>query len=627
VHRDLKPDNVLIAKDGRVALSDFGIARAVQSGAQVMTSGMPMGTPAYMAPEQVEGGQVDARTDVYALGAMLYEMMTRERPWQGETVYAVAAARLTKPPPNPRALRPGLPSAVAEVVVRSMARKPEDRYARADDVARALDAALAGYEASRPLTPARIDRIEPEAKTVAVLPFRNLGKPDDDYLADGLTDDLIDALSMTRGLRVRARGAVMKYKGVDRDPRDTGRELDVQVVADGSVRKVGSQLRVSARLVSVADGFQLWAKRFDAPEQDFLAVGDEAANAIAQALTLERAAPARDAPTDPVAIDLYLRARHAFHQAWVGDIRVAIDLFEQALARAPDDPTILAGYALAQLRKFANDLAGTDESGEIGRNAAERALALAPHLGEPRVALANLALNLGDAVGAAIKTREALKVAPGTPDVHDLRGRMLVEAGAVDEGIISLRTAIAIEPHGGRAFTDLVRTFALLGHWEQVNATFETWKTSNENPNFYWFLGARLALWRRDEAWAARVLETVQAREFPLKSAVTEFCTLVRTRVISPSLESMAVDWGAMRSRAVRRPMFFQQLSAEVMSFVGRTDEALAGIEAADRLGLIDITWMDRCPLLEPLRTEARFVAVRPRVAERGRAVVEAMRG
>jgi serine/threonine-protein kinase len=362
VHRDLKPDNVLVGKDGRLVITDFGIARALREGDDVVkTNGRPIGTPAYMAPEQVQGGDVDARADLYALGAMLYELLTGERAWPGDSVFAVAAARLVQPPPDPRQKNPGLPDDVAAVVLRCMAKDPDQRFASAEEVARALDAALAAATSVPVGLPRQRASARPPAETtknVAVLPFRNQGPAEDEYIADGLTDDLIDALSMTRGLRVQARGAVMRFKAGDRDPREIGRQLDVQVVVDGSVRKSGGKLRVNARLVSVADGFQLWAKRFDRPEAEFLAVGDEAANAIAEALTLVRDLPAREAPTDPLAIDLYLRARHAYHAGWAMNVDVAVRLFEEALARAPDDPQILAGYALALMRRSASTRAG-----------------------------------------------------------------------------------------------------------------------------------------------------------------------------------------------------------------------------------------------------------------------------
>src|SRR5262249_15177699 len=154
---------------------------------------------------------------------------------------------------------------------------------------------------------------------------------------------------------VRSRGAVMRFKGVDRDPRDTGRDLDVQVVADGSVRCHGDVLRVSVRLVSVADGFQLWAKRFERPRDELLRRGDEAAPARAAALTFSLAAPSRATPTDPVALDLYLRARHEYHKAWQDAINRSIPLFEDALSRAPRDPQIMTGLAMALCRRFAFD--------------------------------------------------------------------------------------------------------------------------------------------------------------------------------------------------------------------------------------------------------------------------------
>ena len=632
IHRDLKPDNVLLANDGRVAISDFGIARAAHdASAAVKTSGMTIGTPAYMAPEQVEGGPIDARTDIYALGAMLYELCTRERPWQGETVYAIAAARLVRPPPDPRALRPSIPQSAAEIVMRCMARAPADRYQNVGELMRAVEAAVADDMGAAPRSAVPIarsqERVEAVAKTIGVLPFRNTGKPEDDYLAEGLTDDLIDALSMASGLRVRARGAVMRFKGVDRDAREIGRELDVQVVVDGSVRKVGTQLRVNARLVSVADGFQLWARRFDRPESEFLSVGDEAANAIAEALTVERGAPKRDAPRDPAALDLYLRARHEYHKGWVPDVERAIGLFEQALARAPDDPTILSGYALAELRKFANDLAGTDESGDRGRRAAERALATAPHMGEARVALANYALSMGHAVEAARATREALHVAPGSADVHDLRGRLLVELGELEEGIVSLRTATTLEPLNGRAKSDMARAFALLGNWPVVDAMLASWVVETDAANFFWFMSARLALWRRDAEWAQRIRDGLRSLDFPLKDSVMEFCALIVDGRISHALTNMAESWGKMSSRAVRRPLFFRQLTAEVFAFTGRNDEALGMIESADAIGLIDLAWIDHCPLLDPLRASPRYVAVRARVADRARAVLTALRG
>lgn len=259
IHRDLKPDNVLLDRGGRVVVTDFGIARAVAPGADRTATGL-VGTPAYMAPEQVEEGvEIDARADLYALGAMLYELVVGEPAWQGSSVLGIAVARLLRPPLDPRVKRPDLPTAFAELILRCMARRPEDRPASADEVAGAL-AGLTLPAADRALTmlpEAPVDLRGAFAKRVAVLPFRNAGAPEHEYLADGLTEELIDLLSVSPGLRVRSRGVVMRFKGIDRDPRDLGRELDVQVVVEGSVRRAAGTARISARAISVADGFQL----------------------------------------------------------------------------------------------------------------------------------------------------------------------------------------------------------------------------------------------------------------------------------------------------------------------------------------------------------------------------------
>jgi serine/threonine-protein kinase len=612
-------------------LTDFGIARALFDAGRAATMGLALGTPAYMAPEQVEGAaDLDERADVYALGAMLYECVTGERAWSGESIWALAAARLMQPPPDPRVKRPDLPTQAAELVLRCMARRREDRFASAAEVAAALATMTLPAPRARPsvppIAPAPIDA---DAKTVAVLPFQNLGAPGDDYVADGLSDDLLDALSMTPGLRVLARGAVAKYRGETRDARNVGRELRVQVVVDGSVRRSGDTLRIAARVVSVADGFQLWAKRFDRPEKDVLATSDEAANAIAEALTVQRSAPARPAPSDPRALDLYLRARHAFRRGWRENTAEAIALFEQALALAPDDPTILAGYARAQFRRFLFDTeaSGALEAEEKGRAAAERALVLAPRLGEAHAALSNVKWMMGDFLGSARDLREALRIAPSSPDVAELYGRMLLEAGYPERAVAILGAAAALEPSVDLSSGDLLRGRAFIGDWSAYEASVEREPKNEAQTNLHFFLMARLASWRRDRAGAAALRRHVERRDFPLRSEVLGMLEMVETGTLPAGTEATLLQWGRLVGRAKRRPMFLRQIAAEMLAFVGRDDGALHMTVEADALGLIDVTWMDRCPLFASMRSSPEFVAVRDRVATRAREAMDVLEG
>ncbi len=634
VHRDLKPDNVLLGRDGRIVITDFGIARALSADpGRAVTMGLALGTPAYMAPEQVEGAQdLDARADLYALGAMLFECLTGERPWIGDSIWAVAAARLMHPPPDPRAKVPDLPPSAAELVMKCMARKREDRFATAAQVAGGLASltlpvARSGTRQSAP--PAPQVPLEPDAKGIAVLPFRNLGPADDAYLAEGVSDDLTDALSMTAGLKVLARGAVARFRGDDRDLRAIGRELGVQVVVEGSVRRAATMLRVSARVVSVADGFQLWAKRFDRPEKDLLSISDDVANAVAEALTVRRKAPARESPTDGRAVDLYLRARHTFNRGWREDNAEAIRLYEEALAIAPNDPTILAGYARAQLRRFSFDTeaAGADDAERKARQFAESALSLAPHLGEARAALANLRWILGDHVGCARDLREAVRITPSSSEINELYGRMLLEAGDPARAVQCLSAAVSIEPSIDLAQGDLLRARALMGDWSAYEAALEEVVPLTVQSNMRFFLLARLSMWRRDPSVAEKLKNQMKGRELSLQREVAGMVQILETGRLPPDTIAVIDSWGRIAGRSRRRPMFFRQLAAEVHAFVGEHEKTLQALKDGDAFGLIDITWADRCPLFDPYRDDPVFRSARDHIAARAQDVLDVLEG
>ncbi len=655
VHRDLKPDNILIEaraaqrseprisggvggrgvdsapgpsrRSGelyeRVAITDFGIARA-EEGSGAQRTMIPVGTPAYMAPEQVEAApDIDARADIYALGAMLYEMLTGQLPWQGDSVYAVAAMRLMQPPPDPRKLRPDLPDAVAQLVMRCMARRPEDRPASAAEVASRLASvtlpaaeSLAGVSQPARAAPAEAAATDPGHKTVAVLPFRNAGPPEDEYLVDGLTDDLIDALSMTPGLRVRPRGVVMAMKGTSRDPREMGRELDVQVVVDGTVRTMGDALRVSARVLSVADGFQLWARRFEGTRSEVFRIGDEATQAIAGALTVRRPAE-RAVLTDPVAVDLYLRGRHEYFKFWAEATDRAAHLLEQAYQKAPDDPLIMAGYAAALARQFG--LVSTPERHALARQVAERAVAAAPNLGEPHSALGVLLMHEGDSAGSAREVRQAMLHAPTLADAFDQAARMASETGPLEAALELTRRAIQLEPRLTHLrYNCQLRAFALRGEWDEVEKLTAIVPVDSDEANLYWVSRVRTATWRRDPAVAARILHEMEgAPPFSFSGMVQGFCNAISSRTLPPAVRQIFVQRTKDPGATARTRAFFHQLLAEMLGYLEDTDAALQTVEGAVNEGLFDVVWMDMCPILDGVRTRPRFAELRATVAER----------
>ncbi|MGZ3449323.1 MAG: protein kinase domain-containing protein [Polyangiales bacterium] len=620
VHRDLKPDNVLLETGGRVVITDFGIARGEMPGSASMTSGGVVGTPAYMAPEQIGSAlAIDARADIYAFGLILFEMLTGRRAWPGNSAFAVASARLVEPPPDPRVYRQGLSPSIAAVVLRCLARDREERFPSCAELDRALASVDASNEAAPVVRNASLS--EARERSVAVLPFRNFGPPDDAYFVEGLTEDLVDTLATVRGLRVRGRGYV---EASDRDVVDTGRRLGVDVVVDGSMRRAGEMLRVSARLVGVADGFQLWSSRFDRPAGAAFALTDEVAHAIAGALAAEHAEAPRAQPTDPIAIDLYFRAKHAIGRFWTtGGASEAHTLFTQALARAPNDPTILAGYISAQIgRNFFAPLDGAEATSLL-----RRALVAGGRLPEPWVALAAVRLNHDDDPAGAIRAlKRALELAPSNSDAHDLTGRILLEADLVDDAKAHLERALWLDPRQRWARVDLIRAAALTGDWAKARELFDA------GPGPEW-AGHRTVHEARLRSWpgAPPVERTalppdIDPRFRALIEQYDKAREARRTGVV-PALAEIRAPMEAMMGRASQRGRarrFFYQMTAEQAAISGHRDGVLELVEVAVEEGLLDLAWMNRLGLLDPLRGDAKFEELHARVRERAERVAAA---
>jgi eukaryotic-like serine/threonine-protein kinase len=617
VHRDLKPDNVLLGHDGRVVITDFGLARAASSD-EPSLGGAPgqrsivqvSGTPAYMAPEQLDRTAViDGRADVYALGAVLYEMLTGECPWKGENAFALAAARLLGPPPDPRARRPSLPTPLADAVARAMARHPEDRFQSASDFAAAL-AVVQGRPSEIPPRPH--DASAARRKELAVLPFINVGAPDQDYLAVGLTEDLIDRLSLAEGLNVRSRGVVMKYSRMDREPRQIGRELGVDVVVEGTVRKEEGMPVIGVRVVSVADGVQIWAKRYKRAEAQLLAINESAAKAIADALVTPLAGSSRGTPSGSEVIDLYLRARATYHGFGADLSGESTELYRRALELAPDEPRILAGYAMARTRLWMTD----DDPEDSAERAAQHAVRLAPELPETQVALATVRYQTGDEAGAVEALRAALRVARGSAEAHDLLGRILGETLRFDDARRHLEMAVALDPTMRLPRLALARVHLLRRVDDDADLELDAIDDDKRAPIEP--LMARLIVWRDDVERARKLLlrvggSTAGAR---LSRALLEM--LLRGSAPYAAV-SIAEDTSRLR---VRLRAFLLQVEAECACFLGDRERAVAAIQRVGDNAFFDIAWLDACPLLASVQRDERVLAIRERAASRAQKVV-----
>jgi serine/threonine-protein kinase len=393
VHRDIKPENIML-HDGHALVADFGIGKAVLAaatqGAEGLTQvGVTVGTPAYMSPEQAAGDTIDGRSDLFALGCTLYEMLTGEQPFTAPTIQATIAKRFHHTPPTVRTRRAGVSPALSETVERLLEKDPDARLATGALVVSAL------RSSSGPQAP--VVAPHDEGQSVAVLPFTNLSAgADDAYFADGITEEIINVLASVPGLRVAARTSCFAFKGKNEDLRVIGERLGVRHVLEGSVRKAGPRLRITAQLTGARDGYTVWSERYDRELTDVFALQDELAGAIAGKLQLSlldaddtASATRRAGPRNLEAYQLLLRGRVLLGQRGRA-IADAIPCFERAVSL---DPELVDGYALvadAYRLLWIYGIAPASATIPLAKQAVERALTLDPEHVQALTALANI---------------------------------------------------------------------------------------------------------------------------------------------------------------------------------------------------------------------------------------------
>lgn len=453
VHRDIKPDNVLLS--GRHAMvADFGVAKALSEATsrhQLTTEGVALGTPSYMAPEQAAAEpDIDHRADIYAFGALAYECLSGEPPFTGSH-QAVLAAHVTRAPEAISSRRDGLPSVLSRLVMRCLQKAPADRHQTMDDVLTQLESAVTPSGGSTP-TGVRAAKESDVLPSVAVLPFKNMSAdPENEYFADGMTEEIINALSHVEGLQVASRTSAFAFKGREKDIRTIGEELNVGAVLEGSVRQAGRRIRVTAQLVNVADGYQRWSERYDRDMEDVFAVQDEIAVSITEALEARLATPSAGSKraTDVEAYKLYLKGRFQWNKRTNATMRQAIALFEQALERDPGYAPAYAGIAdcYGLLGWVAFGAMPPHDAFPKAEAAARRALELDDSLAEAHNTLGWTRLVYGwDRAAAESAFRRALELNPQYAMAHSWYGLHLAWTGRSDEAITSAERAMELDP-------------------------------------------------------------------------------------------------------------------------------------------------------------------------------------
>jgi serine/threonine protein kinase/tetratricopeptide (TPR) repeat protein len=615
VHRDLKPANILVEQGGRVAITDFGIARSVGGDAHLTTTGEGVvGTPAFMAPEQIRGQEATARTDLYALGLILYRMLTGFDPFAADTALAAAVARLDGEPVDPRE-HAKIPDALAELVLACLRRSPDQRPANAIVVASAL-ADAASIDRSPSGSTRLFAPVDPGDHGLAVLPFRHRGPPDTAYIAESLTDELIDLLSMTRGLRVCSRGATERFKD-DRDPSAIGQALGVDKLVDGTLQVSGQRLRVVVRLIDAATGFQAWSDRFDCELENVFELQDEIARRVAETLRVELEQRKHVGSAPPEAVDLYLQAR-SFKRPY-GQVTQSLALLERVIAMAPQFKPARAaladGYVTAWLLPGHR---GRDFEA-LARAAVTHALQVAPDLAESHVVDARLAVGDGRYADAARSLSTAIRIAPTCAAAHDYLGMLQLECGRPAEGRKRVALASKLDPTLALGLIAVGRWLALQGDEAAFRRHLETTEVPSARFGLA-FVELRMAGWRHDvDRLRALTARFDNAVEGAAKAASVLGHIYLGGAPPEDGDALLARSAGVQDS--VRSSSFGHQLAAEVYGSFGRAEQALEHVEKATARALTDVDWIALCPALDCLREVPRFAELRGTVEQRAREV------
>ena len=442
VHRDVKPENILFA-DGHALLADFGIARAQGAiGAEAVTEvGLVLGTPEYMSPEQAAGEQqLGPPSDLYSLACVVYEMLAGEPPVRGDGARSTIARQVVETPRPVRALRPEVPPRIERTLARALAKDPQDRFATVAEFAAAL-------EQETDEGPVAVTR------AIAVLPFVNASpEPDTEYLSDGITDELINALASVEGLRVASRTSVFAFKGKAADVRTIGALLGVSFVLEGTVRRAGARLRITAQLTSTDDGRLVWSQRYDRTLEDVFAVQEELARTIVDALressladfvppTVRRRTPSL------AAYGLYLKGRYAWNKRSGEGTVEAIRFFEQAIAEDPQYAQAYAGLADAHALQLDYRSVPVAEGFARARGYAQKALALDETVAEAHASLAwTLFIYDWDWDASARHFRRAVELDPRYATAHQWYAFWLAAQGRHDESLAEVHRAMELDP-------------------------------------------------------------------------------------------------------------------------------------------------------------------------------------